>query len=95
MRADEIVVAEEGEAEARAAQAALDRSLAALPSDDRLIVRLHFLEAMSVADIARALAVPQKPLYRRLQRSLQALRSGMERSGISREYVRELVTGPP
>jgi len=93
-RADETIVREEADADSKAAREALDQSLAALPTEDRLIVRLHYIEAMSVADIARGLALPQKPLYRRLERALSVLRSGLEGAGISREYVRNLVAGP-
>ena len=93
--ADDIVQVEEIAADAKAAREALERNLDALPTEDRLIVRMHYMEEMSVADIARGLALPQKPLYRRLQRSLDTLRAGLERAGISREHVREMVAGPP
>lgn len=94
-RADDIVVLEESSSAAAAAQTALDRALAELPGEDRLIVRLHYMESMSVADIARGLSLPQKPLYRRLERLLGLLRTGLERAGVSRDHVRELATGPP
>ena len=93
-RADETIVREEADADSRAVREALDHGLAALPMEDRLIVRLHYMEAMSVADIARGLALPQKPLYRRLERALKVLRSGLEGAGISREHVRGIVAGP-
>lgn len=94
-RADDLVVAEAASAETAAATRALDRVMDTLPNEDRLLVRLHYMESMSVADIARALSLPQKPIYRRLQRSLSTLRSGLERAGVSRDHVRELATGPP
>ena len=94
-RADAIVHDEEVATEADSAQRALTQALDTLPTEDRLIVRLHYMEAMSVADIARGLALPQKPLYRRLERALSTLRTRLERAGISREHVRELATGPP
>jgi DNA-directed RNA polymerase specialized sigma24 family protein len=56
-------------------------------------VRLHYMEAMSVADIARGLALPQKPLYKRLDRVLQRLRRELERAGVTREYVQTLSAG--
>jgi RNA polymerase sigma factor for flagellar operon FliA len=94
-RAEELVESTEAAAEASAAKRALDHALEALPLEDRLIVRMHYLESMSIADIARGLKLPQKPLYRRLERALSVLRAGLERAGISREHVRELATGPP
>jgi RNA polymerase sigma factor for flagellar operon FliA len=94
-RADQIVEQEDTVTQAAAARDALDRALEALPGEDRLIVRLHYFESMSVADIARGLSIPQKPLYRRLERLLGALRARLERAGISRDHARELATGPP
>jgi RNA polymerase sigma factor (sigma-70 family) len=94
-RADEIVRGEETAARADTAQRALAQALDALPSEDRLIVRLHYMEDVSVADIARGLALPQKPLYRRLERALSTIRTGLERAGVSRDHVRELVADPP
>jgi RNA polymerase sigma factor (sigma-70 family) len=94
-RADDLVEVGESVAQASEAKAALDDALETLPTEDRLIVRMHFIESMSIADIARGLALPQKPLYRRLDRALRTLRTTLERSGITRDHIRELATGPP
>jgi RNA polymerase sigma factor (sigma-70 family) len=94
-RADLVVSRQEAADESAATNKALEQALGDLPDEDRLIVRLHYLEAMSVADIARGLALPQKPLYRRLDRALALLRTGLERAGITRERVRELAADPP
>lgn len=94
-RTDALVENAEVAAEVGAAKRALDRALEALPVEDRLIVRMHYLESMSIADIARGLRLPQKPLYRRLKHALAVLRTGLESAGISRDHVRELATGPP
>lgn len=88
--ADAAVEAEEQAAESNQAREALDSALSSLPTEDRLIVRMHFIDGMSVADIARGLALPQKPLYRRMDRALSALRATLERSGMSRDRVRSL-----
>lgn len=94
-RADDFIESEESVAERHAATQALNQALDTLPDEERLIVRLHYMEAMSVADIARGLALPQKPLYRRLERALGKLRSGLERAGVSREHVRALSGDAP
>jgi RNA polymerase sigma factor (sigma-70 family) len=73
-----------------ATELALHQALGALGDEDRLLIRLRYLEDMSVADIARGLALPQKPLYRRIDRALVALRTVLERGGISRQQVRAL-----
>jgi RNA polymerase sigma factor for flagellar operon FliA len=93
-KAEDVVEEEEAAQESAAAKRALDQALDSLPNEDRLIVRMHYMESMSIADIARGLSLPQKPLYRRLERALITLRGGLERAGISRDHVREL-TAPP
>ena len=87
-RADDLLEQADAERAAVVAREVLDKALVALPLEERRMVRLHYVESMTVADIARELALPQKPLYRRLQRALAALRAFLERAGISREDVR-------
>jgi RNA polymerase sigma factor for flagellar operon FliA len=67
---------------------ALEEALKTLSAEDALIVRLHFVEGLSIADIARNLCLPQKPLYRRLDRLLTTLRRELERRGVTREELR-------
>lgn len=93
-RADERVLEEEAAEERRAADEALTRALGRLPPEDRLILRMRFWEEMSVADVARGLDLPQKPLYRRIDRALAELRKHLEAAGISRERVRALLGEP-
>jgi RNA polymerase sigma factor for flagellar operon FliA len=64
-----------------------------MPAEDSMIIRLHYEEGMSVAEIARTLAIPQKPLYRRLERLLEHLREQLEAEGISRERVSDFLDG--
>ena len=90
-RADERVVGEEADRERTAAERALADALARLPTEDRLILRMRFWEELSVADIARGLAVPQKPLYRRIERALVQLRGILETHGITRGWVRAML----
>jgi RNA polymerase sigma factor (sigma-70 family) len=61
----------------------LARVMAQLTPEERFIVRLYFQEDHSVADVARALKVDQKPLYRRIPRIRERLRQLLEREGIS------------
>ena len=82
--ADASVLAAEEDAARALVASALREALAALAPEDRAIVRLRFWEGASVADIARALNLPQKPLYRRLDRLLADVRRALERRGISR-----------
>jgi RNA polymerase sigma factor (sigma-70 family) len=89
--ADEGVMAGEADDERTAAEDALRRALDTLPQEDRVIVRLRVWEGLSVADISRALNVPQKPLYRRLEGIFGRLRKQMEGAGITREDVRRML----
>ena len=93
--ADDLVQIQEADAESTMAKRALAEALETLPTEERLIVRMHYMESKTVADIARGLSLPQKPLYRRLERALTVLRGCLERAGVSNEHVRELATGPP
>jgi RNA polymerase sigma factor for flagellar operon FliA len=70
-----------------ALQEAMTRWLATLASEDQLIIKLRFYEGLSVADTARALGVPQKPLYSRIARLLQTLSGALEREGIGPESL--------
>jgi RNA polymerase sigma factor (sigma-70 family) len=73
-----------------AVQQALARALDGLSPEDRLVLRLRFWSGSSVADIARTLELPQKPLYRQIERALGRLRAALESGGLTRERVREL-----
>jgi RNA polymerase sigma factor for flagellar operon FliA len=66
-------------------------ALAELGVDDRQLFQLHFGSGMTIAEIARALQVEQKPLYRRMQRILAAIRSRLESSGIGSVEAEDLV----
>jgi RNA polymerase sigma factor (sigma-70 family) len=77
--------------ERAAAERALASAIAEEPAEDQVILRMRFWEGSSVADIARALRIEQKPLYRRLERALGSLRQQLELQGISADHVRALL----
>lgn len=89
--ADALVEAASHDQERRRADQAIEEALAALPVEDRLMLRMRFWEDMSVADIARGLAVAQKPLYRRIERLLGELRDRLTRAGVTAEQLGELL----
>jgi RNA polymerase sigma factor for flagellar operon FliA len=74
------------------AELALRKALGMLPPEDRLILRMRFWDDCSVADIARALGVEQKPLYRRLEAIQARLRSALEESGFGAEEASALLS---
>lgn len=63
-----------------------------LDPHDRLLFRLRFEGGLSIAQIARTLGVEQKPLYRRLQRTLARLRARLESAGVAAEDAIELLS---
>ncbi|HEY2153749.1 MAG TPA: sigma-70 family RNA polymerase sigma factor [Vicinamibacterales bacterium] len=78
---------------AKRVQAALDRVRQTLPPEDGLILKMRFEDAVPVADIARALHLNQKRLYRSIEILLAMLRTRLEAEGISREEVSTLFAG--
>jgi RNA polymerase sigma factor (sigma-70 family) len=72
---------------------ALREVLETLPTDDRLLLRMCFEQNLPLASIARVLHLEQKPLYRRREQVLAALRRALERQGVSADDVREITGG--
>jgi DNA-directed RNA polymerase specialized sigma24 family protein len=65
--------------------------LAALDLDDRVLLRLRFVAAMSIADISRATRLPQRPLYRRFETMLAALRHALAGAGITNRDAEDVL----
>jgi RNA polymerase sigma factor (sigma-70 family) len=77
---------EAAEAAARAARE-LEQCLRSLPPQDRLILRMRFQDTFSVQQIARALSLDPKPLYRHITKVLGRLRRELEGAGITASMV--------
>jgi RNA polymerase sigma factor (sigma-70 family) len=75
---------------ARRVQTALERARQGLVTEDRIILKMRFEDAVPVADIARALHLNQKRLYRTIARLLDRIRASLEREHISWEDVSAL-----
>lgn len=89
--ADEETLQGEKERTLQRAWRLVEEALAALPDEDRLVLKMHCLDGFSVAQIARVLGLRQKSLYQRVERSLKELRSRLESAGIDRDRVREVL----
>src|SRR5207237_10198880 len=76
---------------ARDVSAAIQNIIDARPPDDRLILQLRFESGMTVPQIARALNVGQRLLYRRIEARLREVRKQLERSGIGSADVTDLI----
>ena len=70
---------------------AVQEALAAMTAQDRVTLRLRFSKGMAISDIARALGVAQRPLYRRIESMLKDLRASLERAGIDAAEAANLV----
>jgi RNA polymerase sigma factor (sigma-70 family) len=87
---DAHVVRVEQEFVAKRVRAALDRARQSLEPEERLILKMRFEDAVPVADIARALHLNQKRLYRTIERLLARIGERLDAEGISRADAREL-----
>ncbi|HEV8436053.1 MAG TPA: hypothetical protein VGR95_21775 [Thermoanaerobaculia bacterium] len=75
----------------RAAQV-VRTTLAALALQDRMLIRFCFGAQMSIADAARMLGVPQRPLYRRIEALMRQLRDALELAGIGSAAVEDVIS---
>ena len=87
--AESAVMAREAAAVATRTRAALAVAMSGLSPQEQIIVRLHFGEGLTIADVARALHIDQKPLYRQLERVLGSLRESLEAQGVGGDVVIE------
>jgi RNA polymerase sigma factor (sigma-70 family) len=61
--------------------------LRALPAEDRLLLKLHFRDGLTIAAIAPVLRLPQKKLYSQRDRCLKELRRAFLAEGLDFEEV--------
>jgi len=81
-RADARVLESETRALAARASRIVRATIAGWPDEDAMILRFRFGATMSIADIARMLRLPQRPLYRRIEAMLGALRRALGDAGL-------------
>jgi RNA polymerase sigma factor (sigma-70 family) len=89
---DANVVRVEQEFLAKRVHVVLERAKQALEPEERLILKMRFEDAVPVADIARALHLNQKRLYRTIERLLASIGERLQAEGVSREDARQLFT---
>ena len=90
--AEEVVEEQAAVEERTLVESALRAAMGRLSPEDQCILTMRFWQDMSVADIARGLNVPQKPLYRRLDRAFAELRRELLKSGVSSDRAQTLVS---
>jgi RNA polymerase sigma factor for flagellar operon FliA len=74
---------------------ALEIALRRFDAQDRLVLRMRYMDGRSVPQIATTLRLDQKTLYRRLDRLIRDLRTTMEADGVNSAAVRDLLTEEP
>jgi RNA polymerase sigma factor (sigma-70 family) len=87
---DVNVVRSEQDFLAQRVRRALTRARQTLNPEDQLILKMRFEDSVSVANIARAMHLNQKRLYRIIERLLARLGQCLDAEGISRSDVRTL-----
>lgn len=90
--AEDDLLTDEREKAARRTSAILTRELDRLPAEDRLIMKLRFIDAMKVSTMAKMLHADQKQLYRRIDRIVVTLRESLLASGIAMRDIGDLLT---
>lgn len=59
--------------------------------EDRALLRLRFVSAMSIADIARMTRLPQRPLYRRFEEMFGRLRHALRLAGVTSRHAGDVL----
>lgn len=76
---------------ARAIAAVLDRCFTACDAEDQVILRMRFWNARRVPEIARALQLDQRKVYKRIERLLLKMRAALQAGGVSRSDIDEIL----
>ena len=74
-------------------ESVLRAAIEELSAEDAVILRMRFWSNLSIADIARALRLDQKALYRRVGAIQDRLRELCERHGVDRAIVADVIAG--
>jgi RNA polymerase sigma factor (sigma-70 family) len=86
-RPDELLLELEAGRREQSVSTALQQAMESLAPEDRLVLTMRFFDGHSVADIASALGLEQKALYRRIARLLRDLRLRLEADGVDANLV--------
>jgi RNA polymerase sigma factor for flagellar operon FliA len=89
--AEDELLSGEREIAARRAGAVLSRELDRLPPEDRLIMKLRFIDAMKVSTMAKMLHADQKQLYRRIDHLVMVLREALLAAGVAMSDIGDML----
>ena len=73
------------------AGAVIRELMSQLPDEDRTVIQLRYGSNVSIADIARMLRVPQRPLYRRVEALLRRFGEAFQAAGLDPRSLEELI----
>ena len=89
---DAVVAGRDAAAVAHDVSGLLATEFRKLPAQDRLILKMRFEDDCPIADIARALRLEAKPLYRRIEKLLTTLRTSLEAAGMTATAIAGAMT---
>jgi RNA polymerase sigma factor for flagellar operon FliA len=90
-RADERVLSNEARLLAERTGETVRTAFRAFSLEERTLIWLRFVSAMSIADISRMMRLPQRPLYRRLEALLGRLRTALLAAGIDASALADVI----
>ena len=88
---DEIATSREQAMSGARLESALNTAMAGLEPQDRLILGLRYRDGRTIAEVARALRLDQKALYRRADRCRDVLLAALQASGIDKAQAMEIL----
>jgi RNA polymerase sigma factor for flagellar operon FliA len=88
---DEIATSREQAMSGARLESALNTAMAGLEPQDRLILGLRYRDGRTIAEVARALRLDQKALYRRADRCRDVLLAALQASGIDKAQAMEIM----
>ena len=92
--AADLVDALDVERQSKKANDVVRSAMAQFTPEDRVVLRLRFSANASIASIARALGLEQRPLYRRIEALLERLRVALVAAGIDAASAGDLIGFP-
>jgi RNA polymerase sigma factor for flagellar operon FliA len=87
---DADIIWAQRESDGQLVSEALERALQELTAEERLLLKMRYDDGLTVSQIARALHLDQKPLYRRFEHLCEQLKERLQRDGVSSEVIRKL-----
>lgn len=76
---------------ARHTAATIDKAIATMESEDQIILRMRFWNGKKIPDIAQALKLDDKKLYKRITKLLAQLKFTLEGAGVEAADAREIL----